>query len=234
MTVTPIMANVKENLEALRQRIDQAAQRSGRSGADVTLVAVTKSASLPAILEAREAGVQFFAENRIQDAQEKIPAVQGATWHLIGHLQTNKIKPALELFQCLQSLDSVRLAEEVNAQLLTLGRVLPVMLEVNISGEKQKFGFEPEKIYSAVDEIKKLTQLDVCGVMGIAPNTDDVEARRASFKKLKGVFTVLKGMKGERFQMKYLSMGMSDDFETAIEEGSNMVRVGRALFARRK
>ncbi len=225
------MTNVKENLDLLRARIDQAAQKSGRTGGDITLVAVTKQAAVPAILEAQQAGVQFFAENRVQDAQEKIPQVPGAEWHMVGHLQTNKIKTALELFQCLQAVDSVRLAEEINAQLLPENRVLPVLLEVNISGEKQKFGFEPDNIYSAVDEIKKLTQLEVRGVMGIAPNTEDMEARRASFKKLKGVFTVLKSMKGERFQMKYLSMGMSDDFEAAIEEGSNMVRVGRAIFA---
>lgn len=225
---------VAENLQALRERIEQAAQKSGRTAQDITLVAVTKGAAVPAVLEAQQAGVQFFAENRIQDAQEKIPAVPGAQWHMIGHLQTNKIKAALSLFQCLQSLDSVRLAEEVNSELLAENRVLPVMLEVNISGEKQKFGFEPDQIYSAVDQIKKLTQLDVQGVMGIAPNTDDAEARRASFKKLKGLFTVLKAMKGERFQMKYLSMGMSDDFEMAIEEGANMVRVGRAVFAKRK
>ncbi len=234
MPVTPVMTNVKENLEVLRARIDQAAQKSGRTGQDVTLVAVTKGAAIPAILEAQKEGVQIFAENRVQDAQEKIPAIPGAEWHMIGHLQTNKIKTALGLFQCVQSVDSVRLATELNAELVLENRLLPVLLEVNISGEKQKFGFEPEQIYSAVDEIKKLTQLEVRGVMGLAPNTDDGQARRASFKKLRGVFTVLKSMKGDRFQMKYLSMGMSDDLEAAIEEGSNMVRVGRALFARKK
>jgi hypothetical protein len=108
--------------------------------------------------------------------------------------------------------------------------VLPVLLEVRMSPEPQKFGFKPEEIYSAVDAIKSFTSLDVQGVMGIAPNAEDVPTRRAAFKKLKGVFTVLKSMKSERFQMKTLSMGMSDDFEIAIEEGSNMVRLGRALF----
>ena len=228
------MKSFKESLDEVLGRIDAAARKTGRTGQDVTLVAVTKQASVPAILEAQQAGVQVFAENRIQDAMEKIPQIPGVEWQMIGHLQTNKIKTALGLFSCLQSLDSVRLAQEVNAQLLSENRVFPVLLEVNISGEKQKFGFEPDNIYSAVDEIKKLTQLEVRGVMGIAPNTEDTEARRAAFKKLRGVFTVLKSMKGERFQMKYLSMGMSDDFETAIEEGSNMVRVGRALFGRKK
>ena len=228
------MTSVKENLDQLRERIDQAAKRSGRSGQDVTLVAVTKQAAVPAILEAQQAGVQVFGENRVQDAMEKIPQVPGAEWHMIGHLQTNKIKTALGHFQCLQAVDSVRLAQEINSQLVPENKIFPVLLEVNISGEKQKFGFEPDRIYSAVDEIKKLTQLEVRGVMGIAPNTEDMDARRAAFKKLRGVFTVLKSMKSERFQMRYLSMGMSDDFEAAVEEGSNMVRVGRALFGKKK
>lgn len=227
-------ANIKENLEQLRERIDKAARRAGRLGGDIVLVAVAKTAAVGAILEAQQAGVQVFAANRVQDALEKIPAVPGAEWHMVGHLQTNKIKTALGLFGCVQSVDSVRLAREMNEELLPGGRALPVLLEINISGEKQKFGFEPEQVYSAVDEIKQLAQLEVRGVMGIAPNADDMEVRRASFKKLRGVFTVLKSMKGERFQMKYLSMGMSDDFETAIEEGSNMVRVGRAIFAKKK
>ena len=224
-----IMTSIKENIERVRERVDAAAKRSGRSLNDVAIVAVTKSASVEQILEAQQLGITIFAENRIQDAMIKIPQAQ-AEWHMIGHLQSNKIKSALGLFQMIQSIDSVRLAREVNEALIPENRVLPVLLEVNISGEKQKFGFEPDEIYSAVDEIKPLAQLAVQGVMGIAPNTEDAEVRRASFKKLKGVFTVLKAMKGERFQMRHLSMGMSDDFEIAIEEGSTMVRLGRALF----
>ena len=224
-----IMTSIKENIDCVREKVDAAAQRSGRSLKDITIVAVTKSATVEQIFEAQQAGITIFAENRIQDALIKTPQVQ-AEWHMIGHLQTNKIHTALGLFQCVQSVDSVRLARELNEALLAENRVLPVLLEVNISGEKQKFGFEPMEVYSAVDEIKPLTQLSVQGVMGIAPNVEDAEARRVSFKKLKGVFTVLKAMKGERFEMKTLSMGMSDDFEIAVEEGSNMLRLGRALF----
>jgi len=228
------MVSIKENYERLQARIGGAAQRSGRGAGDISLVAVTKNASVQAILEAQACGIGLFAENRVQDAEAKIPLVPGAGWHMIGHLQTNKIRTALPLFQCVQSLDSVRLAREMNAELLPQNKVMPVLLEVNISTEPQKFGFRPEEIYAAVDEIKSLTQLEVQGVMGIAPNTGDIQARRAAFKKLKGVFTVLKSMKSERFQMKHLSMGMSDDFEVAIEEGSNMIRLGRALFGGKK
>ena len=184
-------------------------------------------------MEAQQAGLTIFAENRVQDAIEKVPLVP-AEWHMVGHLQTNKIKTALGLFQCLQSVDSVRLAREVNEYLLSENRVLPVLLEVNISGEKQKFGFEPDEIYSAVDELAPLMQLQVRGLMGIAPNVPDDAPRREAFKKLKNIFIVLKGLKNERLQMQTLSMGMSDDFEIAIEEGSNMVRLGRVIFGRKK
>ena len=220
---------ITENIEQIRKRMDSAVSRSGRSLKDVTIVAVTKSASAEQVLEAQRSGLSIFAENRVQDALEKAAQVP-AQWHMIGHLQTNKIKTALGLFQCVQSVDSVRLAREINAQLQMENRVFPVLLEVNISAEKQKFGFDSDEIYSAVDEIKKLTQLDVRGLMGIAPNTEDKDALRASFKKLKNIFIVLKAMKGERFQMQTLSMGMSDDFEIALEEGSNMLRLGRAIF----
>ena len=227
-----IITAITENIEQVRQRIDTAAQRTGRSLKDIALVAVTKSAGFEQILEAQQAGLTIFAENRVQDAMEKVPLVP-AEWHVVGHLQTNKIKTALGLFQCLQSVDSVRLVKEVHGHLLFENRVMPVLLEVNISGEKQKFGFEPDEIYSAVDEIAPLMQLQVRGLMGIAPNVPDDAPKREAFKKLKNIFIVLKGLKNERLQMQTLSMGMSDDFEIAIEEGSNMVRIGRALFSKR-
>ncbi len=230
--MTPLMASsIKDNFERLQGLIGNAAQKSGRVAADISFVAVTKNAPVHLILEAQACGISLFAENRLQEAEAKIPLIPGATWHMIGHLQTNKIRAAVNLFQCIQSVDSVRLAKEIHETLLPENRVMPVLLEVHISPEPSKFGFKPEEIYAAVDAIKPFTSLDVQGVMGIAPNTEDIQERRAAFKKLKGVFTVLKSMKSERFQMKTLSMGMSDDFEGAIEEGSNMVRIGRALFS---
>lgn len=225
------MGSIKENFERLQTRISAAAQKSARAAGDISFVAVTKNVPVQAILEAQACGIGLFAENRVQDAEAKIPLIPGAGWHMVGHLQTNKIKAALGLFQCVQSVDSVRLASQIHEALLPENRVLPVLLEVQLSPEPQKFGFKPEEIYAAVDAIRPFTSLEVQGVMGIAPNTDDGQVRRDAFKKLKGVFTVLKSMKSERFEMKILSMGMSDDFEIAIEEGSNMVRIGRALFS---
>jgi hypothetical protein len=224
------MTNIKDRIDAVRVRIDEAAKRSGRALKDISLVAVTKNASVAAILEAKAAGIEIFAENRIQDAQEKVPQIPG---HLIGHLQSNKIKPALELFELFQSIDSVKLAEKIQEELLIQNRILPVLLEVNISGESQKHGFQPDDVYRAVEAIGAMTQIQIVGLMGIAPNTPDILLRRQAFKKLKGTFVVLKGLKNERLKMQTLSMGMSDDYEAAIEEGSNMVRLGRAIFGGR-
>ena len=228
-----IMTAIRENVEQIKQRIDAAAIRSGRSLKDVALVAVTKNASVAQILEAQEAGLGIFAENRVQDAMEKIPQVN-AQWHMIGHLQSNKVKPALSLFQMIQSVDTVRLAEKIQEELLPENRIMPVLLEVNVSGESRKHGFSPENIYSAVEELAPLTQVHVKGLMGIAPNVLEEAPKREAFKKLKNIFVVLKALKSERLQMQTLSMGMSADFEIAIEEGSNLVRLGRAIFGDRK
>lgn len=224
---------VAENVRAVQARIEAAAVKSGRTSKDVTLVAVTKGMGVDAVRAAREAGLAVFAENRIQEAKEKVAAEPGE-WHLVGHLQTNKIKDALGLFSVIQSVDSVRLAGEIEKAAAAENKTVSVLLEVNISGETQKYGFAPEELYGAADEMKKFPHVKVTGLMGIAPNTPDVEARRASFKKLKGLFGVCKGMKSDNFQMTHLSMGMSDDFEVAIEEGSTMVRIGTALFGKRK
>ena len=225
--------SVAQNLQDILSRVEASAKKSGRSVSDISIVGVTKSLSVEKALEALSAGVKVLAENRIQEAQDKVPAVSGAEWHLIGHLQTNKIKAALDLFSCIQSVDSVRLAQKLHEELEARNGQLRIFLEVNISGEEQKHGFLPEELYSAVDQIKEFSRLKVEGLMGIAPNSPNESLRRASFKKLKGLFTVLKSMKSDNFEMKTLSMGMSDDFEAAVEEGSNMIRLGRALFGKR-
>ena len=219
--------DIREALERVRSRIEAAAVRSGRAAAEIILVAVTKGAGPEAVRAAQEAGLTVFGENRVQEAQEKIAAAgPGCEWHLVGHLQSNKTPAAVTLFQLIHSVDSVRLAQKIDQEALAQGRVMPVLLEINISGEEQKYGFAPEEIYSAIDAVKELPNLKVLGLMGIAPNTADPEPRRQAFRKLKGLFTVCKGM----IPMKALSMGMSDDFEIAIEEGSTMVRLGRAIF----
>ena len=222
----------RARLEALLARIDEAAKRSGRSLKDITLVAVTKGAEADLVRHAQAAGLFIFGENRVQEAEEKIPLLQdaGIQWHLVGHLQSNKVKTAVSSFQMIQSVDTVRLAEKISRESIAANKVSPALLEVNISGETQKYGFKPEEVYSAIDQIGRLPGIRVQGLMGIAPNLAEDRVKREAFKKLKGLFSACKMLKHANIQMQYLSMGMSDDFVTAIEEGSTMLRIGRALF----
>lgn len=217
--------------ERLRERIDDAARRSGRPGASVTVIAVTKGVSPERIREAREAGVAAFGENKVQEAAEKIPQFPEAEWHLIGHLQSNKIPSALELFHVIQSVDTVNLAKRLGQEALAKGRDISVLLEVNLSGEAKRYGFAPDELYSALDEIAAIPNVRVSGLMGMAPHPAEPEKKREAFRTLKNLFGACKSMKRANVEMKHLSMGMSDDFEIAVEEGSTMVRVGRALFS---
>ena len=226
------MINIKERLVQVQEAIEKAARESGRSSKDITLVAVTKGVEAQAVLEAREAGILIFGENRVQEAESKIPLVPqlDIQWHMIGHLQTNKIKTALSLFSLIQSVDSVRLAKEISEISTADNKVTQILLEVNISGASKKFGFSADEIYTAIDLIVKLPAIRVLGLMAIGPHRVENEVKHQAFKKLKGIFSVCKSIKSGNLEMKHLSMGMSDDFEIAIEEGSNMIRLGRALF----
>lgn len=233
-----MMSEAANDLQMRWQKIRDAAlaaaSLSGRSLNDITIVAVTKNFPASVVREAVLVGASVFGENRVQEAAEKIPlAGSGMKWHLIGHLQTNKVKTAVGLFDLIQSVDSVRLARAISDESIQLKKMTRVLLQVNISGEEQKYGFEPARIYAAVDEISQLQSIRVEGLMGIAPLEGGETARRAAFKNLKLIFGALKSAKFSGVEMKYLSLGMSDDFAEAIEEGSNMIRVGRALFGER-
>ena len=225
------MAAVRENLERVYGLLDRAAGKSGRSMKDVALVAVTKGVSPERIAEAHQAGVRLFGENRVQEALVKIPQFTGdAAWHMVGHLQSNKVKDALSVFGVIQSVDSARLAKKISDEARALGKTVPVLLEINISGEAQKYGFRPEEIYAALDPMIPLEGIRIEGVMGLGPLGVPGEAKREAFRKLRNIFSVLKGLKKQNIEMRCLSMGMSDDFEIAVEEGSTLVRLGRILF----
>lgn len=224
--------SVRERLEQVQGKIEEAARKSGRSLKDITLVAVTKHASPELILEAQSAGISVFGESKVQEAEAKIPSVNvpGVQWHMIGHLQSNKVKTAVSLFSLIQSVDSVRLAKNISDTSLAENKAASILLEINISGEPKKYGFSPEDIYTAMEAVAELPGVRVLGLMGIAPNSVAPEPKREAFKKLRNIFSVCKGLKHGNVEMKHLSMGMSDDFEIAIEEGANMIRLGRALF----
>ena len=216
------------NLASVRQRIDAACRRAGHSIEDVTLVGVSKGVSAQSVAEACAAGLTDVGENRVQEAAAKIPAVTALlahrpTWHLIGHLQTNKAKTATRLFDILHSVDSLRLAQALSRR---TNERLPVLLEVNVAQDAAKFGFAPEEVTSALAAIAALPNLDVRGLMTIAPLTDDPETSRPFFRRLRELRDTL--------GLADLSMGMTGDFEVAIEEGATMIRVGRAIFGPRR
>jgi len=215
---------IAERLAIVRQRLARAAERAGRSPAEVTIVAVGKSFPTQAIEEAAAAGVAHVGENRVQEAAAKIPSLHHLplTWHMVGHLQTNKAKTALELFDIIQSMDSLRLAEVLSHH---AERPVPILLEVNVAGEASKFGFSPQEVLPAAEAAARLPHLDVRGLTTVAPLVSDAEEVRPVFRELRRLRDAL--------GLAELSMGMSDDFEVAIEEGATMVRIGRAIFGER-
>lgn len=227
------MIGIKEKMDRLQSRVEEAAKRSGRSAKDITIVAVTKGAAAEAVKEAAAAGLRIFGENKVQEAEAKIPLVGDPPleWHMIGHLQSNKIKPAMELFGLIQSVDALSLAKKLNEAATAGARTVSVLLEVNISGEKQKFGFSSDEIYGVLEQVAALPAVKVLGLMGMAPAGPDAAVKKEAFKKLRNIFSVCRTLKHPNIEMRHLSMGMSDDFEIAIEEGSNMIRIGRALFS---
>ncbi|MCL5256877.1 MAG: YggS family pyridoxal phosphate-dependent enzyme [Chloroflexi bacterium] len=223
--------SIAGNLEDVRNRIIAAAQRAGRPSSQVRLVAVTKFQPLSAIEELYKLGVRDFGENRIQEASEKLTGWShpGATIHMIGHLQRNKVRQAVEIVDCIQSLDSVRLAEAIDHQCQRTQESMPVLMEINISGEEAKHGFQPVEVFDALPELARLNNIRLQGVMTMAPIVPQAEAARPYFRRLRELRDELE----RRFpdcRLPELSMGMTDDFEIAVEEGATMVRVGRALF----
>jgi hypothetical protein len=225
---------IKRNIGEVLGRIGAALARAGRQSEAVTLVAVTKNVPAARILEAREAGLAQFGENRIQEARQKIPVLPGdLRWHMIGHLQSNKVKDAVSLFDMIQSVDSAELASEVARRAVLLGRTAKVLVQVNTSGEKTKHGVEPDGVQQLLDRIETLEGIEVSGLMTIGPLTGNTGEIRASFARLRRIFEEISAMAYRRSRMDLLSMGMTDDFEIALEEGSNMLRIGRAIFGER-
>jgi len=210
----------------LKGRITGACLRAGRSPDEITLIAVTKTVAASLIEEAYNLGIRHFGENRVQEADQKIRQLSGLqplpVWHMIGHLQSNKVNTALELFDIIQSVDSLPKAELINRRAL---KKTSVMLQVNVAGEKTKGGFSPSEMTGAVAIVSKLPNLEIRGLMTIAPAVDEAERVRSIFRRMREM--------RDSFGLEQLSMGMSDDFEVAIEEGATMIRVGRALFGER-
>jgi hypothetical protein len=227
---------MKERLAKIYEQIAKACQKSGRDPKDVILIGVTKYTDLAKVQQALDAGLTNIAENRVQDAQERFPALKMApgqvTKHLIGHLQSNKAKFAVPLFDMIQSVDSFKLAEEIQKQAEKNNKNIDILIQVNCSNEEQKSGVDKAQALELIDQVSGLKNVTFKGLMTMAALTTDEKAVREAFSSLRNLSGEAKNLlaKKGRGEMKYLSMGMSQDFPIAIEEGSNMVRVGRAIF----
>jgi pyridoxal phosphate enzyme (YggS family) len=223
------METIQERFSGVRDRIAKAARRAGRNPGEVELVAVSKKQPAELIREAVDAGQLLFGENRVQEAMVKIPSLPGSLrWHLVGHLQSNKIRKALPLFELIHSVDSAELAGEIDRIAGDMGLFPRVLLEVNVSGEGSKHGFRPEQLERDLETLLALPRLQVEGFMTMAPLAPEAEAARPFFAGLRELRDRMAARAGIPFGI--LSMGMSGDFEVAVEEGATLVRVGSAIF----
>ncbi len=227
---------IKENLARVREEIAVACRLAGRNPQEITLVGVTKFASLEAIQEAISVGLTDIAENRVQEAEKKFPpllaANPGVRRHLIGHLQTNKAKDVIQVCDLIQSVDSLKLASELEKHAVKQNKTINIFVQFNTAEEPQKFGARKEEALPLIEAIGQLAHVRIMGLMAMAPYTEDQGIIRRAFADLRGIRDqIVKNFSGnEKIQMKYLSMGMSADYRIAIEEGSNMIRVGSAIF----
>ena len=225
--------SISDCLTDVRQRIAAACDRAGRQPGDVEIVAVTKTFGPDVIEDALSAGLRIFGENRVQEAAAKIPACRaGADWHLIGHLQRNKVRPALELFSVIHAVDSVRLLQQIDSTAAETGCQPRILLEVNVSGEASKFGLQPADVPKAVEQALQARAVTLIGLMTMAPFCTDPQQTRPVFARLRELRDRLS--RDFEIGLPHLSMGMSNDFEVAVEEGATWVRLGTVLFGHRQ
>jgi hypothetical protein len=224
---------VSQQIEQIRRRIAAAAQRSVRPADDVLLVVVTKTIQPELIEQALAAGAMVFGESKVQEARQKIPLISGrAHWHMVGHLQSNKARDAVELFELIHSVDSVKLAAEISKCAEKAGKTQRVLLEINLSGESSKFGLKPDALDETLGKILALPRIEVEGLMTVPPAAEDSAKARPWFRRLRELRDV--AARRHSLALPHLSMGMTGDFETAIEEGATMVRIGTAIFGERR
>ncbi len=227
------MSTIKDNLVRVYDRISKAADRTGREASSIHLIAVSKTKPLAMIEEALRAGVTDFGENRVQEALEKVRPEDGATWHMIGPLQRNKAKSAARIFDMIHSVDRLPLGQELDRRLQAAGKIMPVLIQVNTSSEETKAGVEPDRALELAEQLSVLSGLSVRGLMTIPAYSPDPEDARPAFRLLRDTRDRIATAGVTGIGMDVLSMGMSHDFEVAIEEGADMIRVGTAIFGAR-
>ena len=227
--------SVAENLKTIRERVDAACERAGRRPEEVALIAVSKTKPLSMLQEAYEAGARDFGENKVQEILEKYPEMpEDARFHMIGHLQTNKVKQVVGKAVLIHSVDSLHLAEKIEQEAAKRDLTADILLEVNVAREESKFGLMLEEVIPLLEEVKNLPHVRVRGLMTITPNVENPEENRKHFKKLYQLYVDIKSKNIDNGTMSVLSMGMTGDFEVAVEEGATMIRVGTGIFGSRQ
>ena len=222
----------QERLEAVQRRIESACNRAGRDPASVKLIAVSKTHGPDSIREAADCGVRVFGENKVQEAKAKIPLCAGNLfWHMVGHLQRNKAYAAVQLFEMIHSIDSLKLLETIDEACDEVGRDIQALIEVNVSGESSKFGMAPERVPEILESANRFLHVNIVGLMTMPPFTEEPEKARSHFRRLRELRDGWRAETGAGLEE--LSMGMTHDFEIAIEEGATWIRVGTALFGER-
>ncbi len=226
---------IKENLETVEKNIQAACDRAGRDRSEVTLIAVSKTKPIEDLMEAYDAGIRVFGENKVQELTYKIDHMpDDIHWHMIGHLQRNKVKYIVGKVDLIHSVDKIELAEEIDKRAKALGIVQDILIEVNIADEESKGGVAADKAKDLYVNIQKLSYVNVRGVMCIAPNVDDPESNRQYFVKLRKILVDIMSIMLDNSRVDVMSMGMTGDYEVAIEEGSTMIRVGTGIFGARQ
>ncbi len=229
-----IDSEIKNNLDNILERVKAAAERSGRKFEDIKVIAVTKTIEVDRIKSVYDYGILDMGENRVQELMEKYEKLPlDVEWHLIGHLQTNKVKYIIDKVKMIHSVDSLELAKEINLRAAKHCKKMDILLQVNVSGEETKFGINPSEVYPFISDISKMENISLKGLMTIAPFAQDPREIRPVFRNLYDIYIDIKRERLDNVDMDYLSMGMSNDFEVAIEEGSNVVRIGTSIFGKR-
>ncbi|NLN03498.1 MAG: YggS family pyridoxal phosphate-dependent enzyme [Clostridiaceae bacterium] len=224
--------NIERNIEELRERIAKSAAKSGRKPEDIHVVAVCKTVGVDEVIRAYKAGMVDFGENRAQDFLKKYEnlAEYDLNWHFIGHLQRNKVKYIVDKVKLIHSVDSIRLAKEIDNQARKINKVVDCLLQLNVSGEEQKYGLDPDMTYEFLEEVSKMEHIRIKGLMTMAPYDCPEKELRKIFSRTHEIYVDISKNSMHNINMDYLSMGMSNDFEIAIEEGANMIRVGSSIF----
>lgn len=225
---------LEEKIHLVQNNIECAAKKSGRSKDDILLVAASKMQTVDKIKEAQNNGLSVFGENKAQELLEKYPYIDNVRWHFIGHLQKNKVKYIIDKVELIHSVDSIELLEEIDKRSKSINKVMPVLIQINIGKEETKSGINEDEVDSFIEKAMEYKNIKISGFMAIPPKVEDKEDSRVYFMRMRSLFDRIRDLKCSQLNIKYLSMGMTNDYEIAIEEGANMVRVGTGIFGERK